>query len=205
MYDKLLVRKILEHPETYDWSLQGMGQLRLYLSKAVRLHVWSPGHRFIHNDVMPDRWDGSQPRKPDMIHDHPWAFTSYVIVGSIKNIRYCRAQEGGLFGGGGPFKEQTITCGPGGGLTGGTNRVTLLPYSMEVIPAGSSYHQWAEEIHETDPEPGTVTIIERTFRKDTEHAHVYYAGAKWKSAEPRAAYPKEVREICNLALQRNEW
>jgi hypothetical protein len=53
------------------------------------------------------------------------------------------------------------------------------------------------------PNPGTVTIVERRFKADTEHAFVFYPrNEKWVSAEPRPATPEEVITITQIALRR---
>lgn len=56
-----------------DWSTQGLGMLRLYLSREVRLHVWHSAFRV--------------PSVSD-IHDHPWDFRSDIVCGSVRNVRY---------------------------------------------------------------------------------------------------------------------
>ena len=75
---------------------------------------------------------------------------------------------------------------------------------MESYPVGSSYAQSANEIHESFPTPGTVTVVERTFLPDSEHAYVYFTGEKWGEATPRPATPEEVGAITGHALRRWE-
>lgn len=69
--------------------------------------------------------------------------------------------------------------------------------------AGNSYSQKHDEIHESQPEDGTVTIVVRSFKQDTEHARVYWPkGNEWVSAEPRPATEKEVIDITRASLAR---
>lgn len=165
------------------WSLQGLGMLRLYLSREVRLHVWDS--RFVAGDV-------------SVIHTHPWNFESYVVSGEVRQFRYFEDEKvGGL-----PMNRQKIQCGPTGCAMGDPEEVKLYRSTLETYVAGTSYSQLAAEIHESLPVPGTVTIVERKFLEDTEHAFVYYRGEKWGEATPRPATPEEVDAIVGLALQR---
>jgi len=57
---KKLVRHLLRHPETAEWSIQGLGMLRTYLGqvkdRVIRVNVWDNRYRL--PNVAP-------------IHDHP--------------------------------------------------------------------------------------------------------------------------------------
>lgn len=70
----------------------------------------------------------------------------------------------------------------------------------EVYVPGDTYRQNAEEIHWSQAEPGTVTLVHRVFGKDRDHTSVYYEGA-WGTAEPRAATEAEVARFVNAALE----
>lgn len=74
---KLLVKQILQasvkEPMAFQWSIQGLGMLRLYLSEETRMHVWSSLGRI--SDVSP-------------LHTHPWSFNSIVVAGKVINKRY---------------------------------------------------------------------------------------------------------------------
>lgn len=184
---KSLVKKILEHPESYEWSLQGFGQLRLYLSKEIRLHVWSGKFQYI--------------PQPDPIHDHPWDFESEVIAGSLLNVRYAigPSREDRFLN----YKKITIQCGPGGKAEPGYNHVYLFAHTIECIEAGNGYKQHAEEIHESIPAEGSVSVITRRFLADTEHAHVFVPrGKEFTSAEPLKAEPGIAKIMCDTALER---
>lgn len=191
---RALTRSILEHPHDHEWSLQGFGMLRTYLDgdRNLRLHVWDS--RFKVKDV-------------DEIHTHPWDFHSYVVAGKVVNQRFgwlavedlldlARVVK--------VYRQQEILCGPGGHETPAEPQsVVLVPQSREMVLANDRYSQLAHEIHRSQPDDGTVTIIQREFLDDADHAFVYIPeGQEWVSAEPRQATKDEVEEICGNALKR---
>lgn len=176
-------------PEETGWTLQGFGMLRKYLAGGkYRLHVWDSRYRV---------------ENVTMLHDHPWDFDSLVIAGQIDQYRYQRNQpvpdhHANVV----PVMEQSIVCGPGGGVCEKPAPMTLYRGPLEVIPAGSTYTQLACEVHESLPLDGTVTLIERTFHENTEVAHVYYdQGSEWVTAEPRPATCEEVADILERSLR----
>lgn len=184
---RLLVKSILLRAVAFDgWSLQGFGMFRLYLSKAVRLHVWDD--RFMVPNVT-------------TIHSHPWHFRSTVISGAITDRLYEVIAFGEKSN---PTHHcQKIVCGPGGGATGDMSAVQLRLLQEVTLKEGQSYGLTADAFHESVPEPGTVTIIERQFREDTEHAYVCFPhGQQWVSAEPRPATMREVEAMAERALAR---
>ncbi len=175
------VRQILERAQHYEWSLQGFGMLRCYLSPSVRMHVWSEKH------AVPN---------VSTIHDHPWDFESVVVCGSILDTTYHEFKIGPA-----THHESRILCGVGGGEVGEKRNVTLSIASRRTYAPGTSYYRSAEGLHESKPGPGTVTIISRTARTDPDHARVFYPlGTDWVSAEPRPATPQEVKDIVAEAL-----
>lgn len=193
-----MVKAVLENPHRYDWSLQGFGMLRTYLSKEVRLHIWDHGYRV--KDVTD-------------VHDHPWHFNSLIISGSLINTRY-------IVHPGGPSDEQvsalrirtpfiksTIVCGVGGGNHIATvkergERVWIEPKEPETYEVGQIYRQEAHEVHHSSFSTGAVSLVTREFLPDTEHAHVFFrADTEWVSAEPRDAKPVEIEAICRTALK----
>lgn len=185
-YDRLLVKAILEHPESYDWTLQGFGMLRIYLSEEVRMHVWDSRYRVENVSDM---------------HTHPWHFHSMVVAGAVVNRRFEREPVSNMAHV--LLEEHALRCGVGGGLTGDVKTVQLWPCPEEVVLEGNSYTQKAHEIHTSDPADGTVTIIRREFLDDTEHASVFTLHDQpWVSAEPRKATLEEVHEICQLSLEK---
>lgn len=188
---KLLVKKILEHPRDYEWSFQGLGMLRCYLSREVRLHVWDP--RLAVSNV-------------SIIHTHPWNFESHVVAGRLIDTVYT---ETPLLANGLTHHKQTIQCGLGACVHGPMIDVRLIKRgdltvgdSLGVIGYQTSYTRFRSAIHESRPEPGTVTIVERQFDDDTEHAYVYWPiGTQWVSAEPRPATSAEVVSMTVTALE----
>jgi len=175
------IYEILKEPFRYDgWSLQGFGMLRLYLTKEIRMHIWHP-HFAVPN--------------VSLFHDHPWDFESYIVCGALVNRRY----QQGL---GNTHYCAKIQCGPGGCQKTPAEPCSLNLESEEIYIPGSTYKQSADEIHVTEAQPGTVTIVERTFRPDTEHARVFWKQpGNWVSAEPRAATNAEISAITIAALK----
>lgn len=183
-FTKDLVRTILKNPHGFDWSLQGFGMLRTYLAPEIRLHIWDG--RFQVSDVT-------------LMHTHPWNFHSLVVAGRVDNIRFLK-DESGM---GRTMMEQEIQCGVGGGVSADPVGTFLRKCEREMYYEGDTYTQKAHEIHMSLPQEGSVTIIEREFLDDTEHAYVYYErNSEWVSAEPRPAEPWEVGAICGSALLR---
>lgn len=116
---KLLVKSILENPtpQTRNWSLQGFGFLRSYLSSELRLHVWDSRYRV---------------KNVSGIHTHPWDFDSYIVAGELHQFRY---KEVGInrrdieeFDATAPdaYFRSVIKAGPGGGLREAPTGVYLM-------------------------------------------------------------------------------
>lgn len=167
------------------WSLQGFGMFRFYLAPEWRLHVWD------------DRF-----RNPEgtRLHDHPWDFESFIIAGSITNHVYQKPALGQMAW---SHHEQTIICGPGGHAKGQPKDVSLELVSSTQYWRGESYGQLAPQIHDTDYTRGTITLVRRTFKEDTEHARVYASfGQRWESNEPRPATKEELSVALSTALVR---
>jgi hypothetical protein len=185
---KLLVRSILEHPLQYKWTLQGLGMLRMYLSPEVRLHVWNSAFKV---------------KNASPLHTHPWDFESLVVAGSVQQYRY-EEFEGHVPG---EYSEkywkQTIKCGEGACTMTPKERVWLFKNKLETFVEGSTYTQEKNEIHESVPLDGTVTIVTRTFKGDKDTADVLWSPTmsdEFVSAEPRKADAGEVLIITKHAL-----
>jgi len=182
---KLLVQAILEKPLGRAWSLQGLGMLRLYLSNEVRLHVWDERYAF----------PGASP-----LHTHPWNFQSRIIAGHLTNTVVL---EGVAVTSSGweRFNKQLLQCGPEGCLEGSPKIVGLRVARHDSYREGDVYTQGSEEIHMTSTARGTVTIVERYFKKDRDHAYVYWReNEEWGTAEPRLATDQEVAAITSYSL-----
>jgi hypothetical protein len=188
---RALVRSVLDCSDRIEWSLQGLGMLRCYLTEDIRLHIWD-----------------SEQAAPGVssFHTHPWDFTSLVVAGRVVNQRFKESAIGPAHGGVTakiPTMRQMIRCGEGGGLEGEPGPVYLAPQPPEICTAGCSYSQKATEVHESRPDDGAVTIIKRSVPEDghPDFANVYWPkGQEWVSAEPRPAKDREVRTIINKAL-----
>lgn len=181
---KQLVKMILKSAGSYSWSLQGLGMLRLYLSEEIRLHVWNFDFAFPNASTM---------------HTHPWDFESLVVAGELEQTRYIENEniEGDV------FNTATILCGEGGCIMSEPEKIKLSSCPMEHYVEGQTYTERAEEIHESFPLKGTVTLVTRRFRQDRDHAKVFRKpDSGWVSAEPRSATDGEVEEITRLALER---
>lgn len=182
---KQLVKAILTSPQELEWSIQGLGMLRTYLSPDTRLHIWDASAKM----------EGASE-----LHTHPWDFDSFVVVGSVRNYRFEMEALGSHGASGIKRMRQTIRCGEGGGLIGEPVPVVLKELPTETYEEGQSYRQAAEEIHRSAPDDGTITIITREFRDDTEHAYVYFRD-EWGTAEPRPATRQEIARITRNALR----
>jgi hypothetical protein len=178
---------VLEHPERREWSLQGFGMLRTYLSPDLRLHVWDPDFRV---ESVSD------------IHDHPWHFESLVLSGSIENRRYLLVKASATRPA--SHNQGRILCGPKPSEHGAKDvkPVLLEQWCEGVFRPGDVYRMQADELHASFPSPGAVTLIQRTkANKDPDRAFVYWPiGGEWVSAEPRPATLAEVRRITRHAL-----
>src|SRR4029077_19485890 len=188
----LLVRRLLENPDRFWWAVQGLGMLRAYLSESVRIHIWHSAFE------VPD---------VSSVHDHPWDFELEIVSGRLLNHRYgiVSATEHGFVLQSGGFGDlgacadpgapnyvmQPIQCGPSGGPVrapelGEAGPCSLWKLSTTDYQAGDTYSQRARDIHNTVAIDGTVTLVTRRFKKDTEHARVFFpVGTDWVSAEPR--------------------
>lgn len=185
---------VLAHPERYEWSLQGFGMLRTYVSRELRLHVWD--ERFRVKDVSD-------------IHDHPWDFESLVLSGKVTNIPYhvMRRRDGAFTP---DHHEGRIICGPSTEIKIASRiepDVYLGPGDVRTYRPGDVYGQKADEVHRSECERGTVTLVARSWTgKDPERALVYWPiGTQWTSAHPRPATREESAEICAYALEHWKW
>ncbi len=179
---RALVRTMLEDWGRYTWTLQGFGMLRAYVSKELRLHVWSSDQRT---------------ENVSSLHDHPWDFESLVVSGTMSNTRY-RATTPSSPG----ASRWLCSCGPNPcSMPSEPEPVWLKPEAVEHVHTGELYNQTRLEVHESQFADGTVSLISRRFYDDTEHARVFYRD-RWVTAEPRAATSEEIRAIIGKALAR---
>ena len=178
---KLLIENILRHPKEFHWSTQGLGMLRIYLAQHTRLHIWD------RSLLVP----GVSP-----VHTHPWDFKSTVVVGLMRNTRFIEASSGER------WNRVLIKCGEDACTMGEPEQILMQEQLSEQYREGDEYQQASTEIHLSHPEDGTVTIVERVFKPDTEHAYVYWRGkGAWVDAKPRPATPDEVQSVTQRALE----
>jgi hypothetical protein len=145
-------RRLCESPKQTEWMLHGSGLLRCSLvgEHSIRLHVWSPQHR--------------TPGVAEL-HTHPRDFFSIVLAGEMTNQRF---QKNGAES----FMEQAFQWAEewGEGAPEGEPHPCFLEQTTEErLTRGDRYVQTADEIHRSDPAEGSVTIVERAFRNDTEY------------------------------------
>lgn len=178
------IRSILEHHSAFHWTVQGFGFIRTYLDadKRWRLNVW-------HNGLcIPN---------VSTIHDHPWDFVSYIIVGKMMNTK--NEQDYGKLPTHDYFK---IITGEGGGPTGEINSCTLVDCGHQIYLPGNIYEQVVTEVHETRFSNGTVTLNDRSPPTPDHKARVFWpVGEKWVDAIPRDATKEEVELAVGTALE----
>jgi hypothetical protein len=187
---RALVYSILLKPSQHAWTVQGVGMLRTYIGrgKEHRLNVW---HSAL---AVPN---------VSLIHDHPWHFASWILNGTMLNVRFIEHPEryGDGFPVGDLFEFMRIKCGPGGGPAGESGVTRLQAVESEQYRAGGFYAQQSHEIHMTAFDDGTVTLNERVMLDDCDHARVFWAaGKQWVDAEPRVATQQEIQMATRAAL-----
>jgi hypothetical protein len=176
---KALVRTILTHAESFPWRMQDLGLLGLWLDdrREHRLHVWAP-----------ERSDEDPP-----IHDHPFDFTSTVVVGALVNTRYVERASGGEY-----VRERFVA----GNEHDRQVDTVRLEGSATTLGEGDCYAQVAHELHDSRQVPGTVTLI-RFAPADLSGVELTVCrrpGAPWVSGQARDARPDEVRRSTAAAL-----
>lgn len=178
------VLDILRDPFGREWTIQGFGMLRLYLGddQVERLHIWDTTEAV---------------ENVSSVHDHPWDLDSTIISGVLCNHRYVKDDENGE-----PWNAVLIRTGEGGHVLRPHTPWSLRPLDVEVYMPGEKYHQDAEEIHESVPQRGAVTVVRRTFSKPRDIATSCFREGTWVSAEPRPATRDEVDRFVRLALER---
>lgn len=179
---QIAVLGILDRADGYEWSVQGMGMLRLYIQKVGRLHIWD-----------------SRLRYPgvSMIHNHSWDLRSTIVSGTLLNTRY------EIFPAGPPthFRRRLLT-GYHCEFVASREQLCLIEAGpRERYYPGDCYHQRADVVHMTDAVDGCVTLMER--REDVDgHADVFWKiGEEWGNARPRPATLDEVHMVTNHARQ----
>jgi hypothetical protein len=180
-----LVRLVLENAEQFEWTLQGLGMLRLHVNPNMRIHVWDS--RFANPGV-------------STIHDHlQWALESTVVFGQLTNYRFLESTAHTFAA---SYRCARIRAGAGGGITEELAPVELVRQLPETYLPGDTYTQQPNEIHESVPVDGTVTVMLKTPTEDADGARVFWLHGEWVTAEPRRATYGEVRAITQDALRK---
>lgn len=149
----------------------------------MRIQIWDPA--FAYPGVSP-------------IHDHPWHFYSTIVAGLLRNQRYLVSELGTN-----PHYMRTIKPGVDLKLLSEDTLVHLKPQPLETYGAGMVYSQRANEVHQSLPEPGCVTVIYRDRPANTpDEARVFYPqGTEWGTAKPRPATAHERDSMVGHALR----
>lgn len=180
-----MVKMILSPNWRHDcgWTVQGFGMLRCYLdpNKDFRLNIWDPSL------AVPN---------VSTVHDHPWHFKSWIINGRFLNERFVEDYHNGN-----PFRFMKIMTGiEAGEQTREVSTIRLRRCDLERYATGDVYWQEASEIHQSLPEPATVTLNYRERVGTGDHARVFWRSGDWVDAKPRVAEDWEINRVCNRAL-----
>jgi hypothetical protein len=169
-----------------DWSVQGFGVLRLYIRKIGRLHLWDRALQY---------------PGVSLVHNHSWDLRSTIVCGRIVNTRF-EETESAI---GHPYHGRRLLTGYQSRFVQNEFITTLLNQPREAYIAGDVYKQSAHEIHVTDPDDGTITLMERNEDTNGE-ANVYWPyGTEWGDAKPRPATADEIQSTiakCTAALEK---
>jgi hypothetical protein len=181
---------IIRHPtQGADWTYHGLGMIRLGLGDNRRMNIWDS--RLVSVGV-------------SQAHTHVWDFKSTVLLGSLTNHIYeevahkdvlAKAQYTQQIY---AYNKIEVGCGPEGGGWGRQSECWLMAPWIDpaVYGPGHTYKMKAHEIHSTEFQDGTVTVIERS-EPCVDHALVYWPRHDpLGSAMPRPARDWEVMMVC---------
>jgi hypothetical protein len=161
-----------DQPLYGDWSIQGFGLLRLYIRRIGRLHIWDPALRY---------------PGVTMVHNHSWDLRSTVVSGCLVNRRWTEQPYGER------WKRRRIVTGYDCRFVDPVDEdVFLIEEPRDVYHAGDVYSQAAKQIHMTDAEDGTITLMERTEDVNGEADLYWRETERWGTARPRPAMRQEV-------------
>lgn len=175
---RALVSTILRHAEDLPWRMQDIGlmSLRLDEGRQYRLHVWDP------TDCVDE----------PPIHDHPYDFTSTIIVGELTNIRYEETTAG---------EEYTrLRYTPPAEDLRPSDRVRLSS-TQTTFTGGDRYRQLAPELHASRQLPGTVTVISCSWVEAPHLTVCLRDGEAWRSGRARDATRDEIKAMAAKALE----
>jgi hypothetical protein len=175
---KALVFTMLRHAEDFPWRMQDIGLMALRLDdqREYRLHVWDPGESV-----------GDPP-----IHDHPYDFTSTIIVGEMTNSRYEEDPAGDeyvRFRYSPPAEDQR------------RSDTVRLSAAATTFTEGGQYRQLARELHASWQQPGTVTAIRCSWVEAPELTVCLRDEGSWRSGQARDATREEIKTVAAKALE----
>ena len=175
---RALVFTILRHAEDFPWRMVDIGLMGLCLDdrREYRLHVWDPSYIV-----------GDPP-----IHDHPYDFTSNVIVGALTNNRYVEDPWGDehlRFRYSPPAEDER------------RSDTVKLSSTAETVTEGGEYRQLAHELHASWQQPGTVTVIRCSWGEPRELTVCLRGEDAWRSGQARDATREEIKALSAKALE----
>jgi hypothetical protein len=174
---KALIFTILRHAEDFPWRMQDIGLLGLRLDdrREYRLHIWDPTCNV-----------GEPP-----IHDHPYDFTSDIIVGELTNTRYEEVSTGDEY--------VRFRYSPSAEDLRRSEMVRLSGKAT-TYGEGGQYHQFADELHASCQLAGTVTLIRCSWAQVSELSVCLRDESSWRSGQARPATREEIKAMVNKAL-----
>ena len=184
---QLVVFQILDKAVEYEWTMQGFGLLRMYIKDKARLHIWD------------DRLEYPNVSK---IHNHSWDLKSTIISGRLFNIQYQKVDDS--------LNKPThwhsrFVCGLNTKQLAEPEAVILKRGFSERYEPGQTYSQKAEEIHLTEADRGTITLMERQLDGAFGEADLFWSIDKeWGTAKPEIADKETIHKCCGFAMKRLE-
>ena len=169
---------ILRHAEDFPWRMQDIGLLSLRLDdrREFRLHIWDPTRSVVEAPI----------------HDHPYDFTSEVVVGELTNVRYEEDPAGEAY--------TRFRYSPGAEDLRRSDRVRL-SRTATTFATGGRYGQLAHELHASYQLPGTVTVIRCSWREAPHLTVCVREAGSWYSGRSREATRAEVKAMAAKALE----
>jgi len=174
---KALVLAILRHAEDFPWRMQDIGLLGVRLDdrREYRLHVWDPTD----NSGVPP------------IHDHPYDFTSEIIVGELTNTRFEEDPAG---------VEYIRFRYPPADEHLRQSDIVRLSGTPTAFNENGQYRQLAHELHASWQLPGTVTAIRCSWVEVSHLTVCLRGGDPWRSGQAREATRDEIKTFAARAL-----
>ncbi len=178
--NKPLVLTILRHAEDFPWRITddiGLLGLRLDDQREDRLHVWDPTYRV----------------EDPPVHDHPYNFTSRIIVGELTNTRYEEDPAGDAY--------VRFRYSPGAEDLRRSDTVVTLSATATTFGEGGQYGQLAHELHASWQRPGTVTVIRCSWVETSDLTVCLRDAGSWRSGRARDATRDEIKTVASRALE----